>query len=106
MRECGLGKENPIYRDKSGGLLRREMMQLVDSFGHSEVNSYMLLGRLYLVLSYMMPKQPAVGTVLQDYVNRAWISSTIISAMTSAWRRLPGRWESTAPICTGSSPSR
>lgn len=71
LRECGLGKGNPIYQDRSGGLLRREMLQLVDSFGRSEMNSYMLLGRLYLTLSYMMPKQPAGGTVLQDYVDRA-----------------------------------
>lgn len=71
LRECGLGRDNLIYRDRSGGRLRREMMQLVDSFGDCDMNSYMLLGRLYLALSYMMPKQPAGGTVLQDYVNRA-----------------------------------
>lgn len=71
LRDCGLGQDNVIYQDKSGGLLRREMMQLVDSFGRSEVNSYMLLGRLYLTLSYMMPKQNAGASVLQDYVNRA-----------------------------------
>ena len=46
-------------------------MQLVDSFGQAEVNSYMLLGRLYLTLSYMMPKQSAGASVLEDYVNRA-----------------------------------
>lgn len=71
LRECGLGKETPIYRDRSGGRLRREMMQLVDSFGHGDMNGYMLLGRLYLALSYMMPKQPTGGTVAQDYANRA-----------------------------------
>lgn len=71
LRECGLGPENIVYQDRSGGLLRREMMQLVDSFGQTEVNSYMLLGRLYLTLSYMMPKQTAGVSVLQDYVNRA-----------------------------------
>ena len=71
LRECGLGQENLVYQDRSGGQLRREMMQLVESFEHSDVNSYMLLGRLYLTLAYMMPKQPAAGSVLQDYVNRA-----------------------------------
>lgn len=71
LRECGLGKENVVYEDRSGGRLRRELLLLVDSFGHCEVNSYMLLGRLYLTLSHMMPKQHAGGPMSQDYVNRA-----------------------------------
>lgn len=71
LSECGLGPDNVVFQDRSGGRLRREMMQLMDSFGHGDVNSYMLLGRLYLTLSYMMPKQPTGGAALQDYVNRA-----------------------------------
>lgn len=71
LRECGLGKENLVYEDQSGGLLRREMLLLVDSFGHSEVNSYMLLGRLYMSLSHMVSKRPSGGLVVQDYADRA-----------------------------------
>lgn len=71
LRECGLGQESVVFQDRSAGRLRREMLQLVDSFGHGDVNSYMLLGRLYMTLSYMMPKQSASASVAQDYVNRA-----------------------------------
>ena len=71
LRECGLGQRNLIYRDRSGGQLRREMLELVDCFVRSDVNSYMLLGRLYLALSCMMSKQPTGDSVLQEYVNRA-----------------------------------
>lgn len=71
LKECGLDSENVIYHDRSGGLLRREMLQLVDSFGRSYTNPYMLLGRLYLSLSHMVSMQPARGVVYQDYVNRA-----------------------------------
>lgn len=71
LRECGLGQRNLIYRDRSGGQLRREMLELVDCFVRPDVNSYMLLGRLYLALSCMMSKQPTGDSVLQEYVNRA-----------------------------------
>ena len=71
LRECGLGQNNLVYRDRSGGQLRREMLELVDCFVRSDVNSYMLLGRLYLALSCMMSKQPTGDSVLQEYVNRA-----------------------------------
>ncbi len=71
LRECGLDRENPIYRDRSGGLLGREMMRLVEAFVHADVNGCMLLGRLYLTLSCMMQEQPAGAVVLQDHVNRA-----------------------------------
>ncbi len=69
LKECGLDSENVIYDDRSGGLLRREMMQLVDSFGHAHTNHYMQLGRLYLSLSHMV--QPVRGAVYQDYVSKA-----------------------------------
>ena len=71
LRECGLGEDNLIYADKSGGLLRRELMQLVYSFEHAGVNNYMLLGRLYLSLSHMVQKQPSGESIAQEYVNRA-----------------------------------
>ncbi len=71
LRECGLGEENVIYEDRSGGLLGREMMGLVDSFAHMDVNGYMLLGRLYLCLSHMVLKQPSKGAAAQEYVGRA-----------------------------------
>ncbi len=71
LRECGLGEENLIYQDQSGGMLQREMMGLVDSFGLSEVNSYMLLGRLYLSLSYMVQKISPEGRAGSGYVNGA-----------------------------------
>lgn len=71
LGECGLGAENLIYEDHSGGLLGREMMGLVDSFGRTDVNGYMLLGRLYLCLSHMVSKQPPKGAAAQEYVNRA-----------------------------------
>ena len=71
LKECGLGEHNLIYEDRSGGLLQREMMGLVDSFSHSDVNGYMLLGRLYLSLSYMVRKAPGRELVAQGYVIRA-----------------------------------
>lgn len=71
LRECGLGEENLIYEDRSGGLLRREMMGLVDSFGGMDVNGYMLLGKLYLCLSHMVSKQPFKGTAAREYAGRA-----------------------------------
>lgn len=71
LMECGLGEENLIYEDRSGGLLGREMMGLVDSFGRMDVNGYMLLGRLYLCLSHMVPKQPPKGAAAREYVGRA-----------------------------------
>ena len=71
LRECGLGEDNPVYVDKSGGMLRRELMQLVDSFEHTKVNNYMLLGKLYLSLSHMVLKQPSGDSGVQEYVSRA-----------------------------------
>lgn len=71
LRECGFGEDNLIYEDRSGGLLGREMMGLVDSFGRMDVNGYMLLGRLYLCLSHMVSKQPPKGVAAQEYVGRA-----------------------------------
>lgn len=71
LRECGLGEKNLIYEDRSGGQLEREMMQLVDSFVHSEVNGYTLLGRLYLSLSCMVARTFAGESAVQGYVNRS-----------------------------------
>mgnify|MGYP001028404797 CR=1 FL=1 len=71
LKECGLGEDSLIYEDRSGGRLKREMMQLVDSFVHSEVNNYSLLGRLYLCLSCMVAKAPTGGGAVQDYVSRS-----------------------------------
>lgn len=71
LRECCLGEENLIYEDHSGGLLGREMRELVDSFGRGDVNGYMLLGRLYLCLSHMVSKQPPKGAAAQEYIGRA-----------------------------------
>ena len=71
LRECGLGDENLIYQDHSGGLLLREMMGLMDSFGLSEVNSYMLLGKLYLILSRMVKRTTTGEKADLGYVNGA-----------------------------------
>lgn len=71
LKECGLGKDNLIYEDQSGGRLQREMMALVDSFDHSDINNYMLLGRLYLSLSHMVSRPSARDSATQEYVNRA-----------------------------------
>lgn len=69
LQECGLGEENPVYEDRSGGMLQREMMRLVDSFTHSDINEYMLLGRLYLSLSYMVSKAPVRRTAILDHIS-------------------------------------
>lgn len=71
LKGCGFDESNLIYEDHSDGRLGREMTQLVDSFGAGEVNSYTLLGRLYLCLSHMVSRQPDQGSVTQGYVNRA-----------------------------------
>lgn len=71
LRECGFGKDNLIYEDHSGGLLQRELMALVDAFDRSDVNDYMLLGRLYLSLSHMVTKSSPGKAASQEYVNRA-----------------------------------
>lgn len=71
LRECGLGPDNLIYEDHSGGLLGREMLRLVDSFRQPGVNDYRLLGQLYLSLSHMVQRQPDRQSVVQGYVSRA-----------------------------------
>lgn len=71
LRECGLGPDNLIYEDHSGGLLGRQMLRLIDSFSQPGANNYTLLGQLYLSLSYMVQKQPDRQSVVQGYVNHA-----------------------------------
>ena len=71
LRECGLGPDNLIYEDHSGGLLGRQMLRLVDSFSQPGANNYTLLGQLYLSFSYMVQKQPDRQSVVQGYVNHA-----------------------------------
>lgn len=71
LRECGLGQDNLIYEDHSGGLLGREILRLVDSFGRPGVNGYTLLGQLYLSLSHMVRRPLAGEPVVREYVNRA-----------------------------------
>ena len=71
LKECGLDRENLIYEDQSGGMLGREMLRLVESFGRAGVNNYSLLGQLYLCLGQMVQKQPVSGTLAQGHVKRA-----------------------------------
>ena len=71
LKDCGLDREHVIYEDRSGGQVGREMLQLVDCFSQPGANGYTLLGRLYLILSHMVQRQPVRGPVIQEYVNRA-----------------------------------
>ena len=38
LRECGLGADNFVFTDRSGGLLREEMLELVALFDRPESN--------------------------------------------------------------------
>ena len=71
LRECGLGGGNLIYEDRSGGLLEQEMKRLTDITDPAEINRYMLLGRLYLCFSCMIPGRSRGVMTTQGYVDRA-----------------------------------
>ena len=71
LDECGLGRDNLIYEDHSGGLLEQEMMLLADFVNRADTNRYLLLGRLYLCFSCMMPGRSRSPMTAQGYVNRA-----------------------------------
>jgi AraC-like DNA-binding protein len=71
LRECGLGDGNLIYEDRSGGLLAQEMKRLTDFTDPADLNRYMLLGRLYLCFSCMIPGRSRGAMTAQEYVKRA-----------------------------------
>ncbi len=56
LQMCGLSREQPVYRDQSGGLLQKEMLALVEMFGQPENNALAMLGQLYRCLSRMVQK--------------------------------------------------
>lgn len=58
LRECGLWEQNLIYTDKAG-LLREEMLHLVELNSRPDSNGYTLLGQLYRCLSRMVEKPSA-----------------------------------------------
>ncbi len=71
LKECGLNRDAPIYEDQSGGLLKEELLRLIDSFGDQGDNRYTLLGRLYLCFSHMAQKGKRGGETEKTYVNKA-----------------------------------
>ncbi len=71
LRECGLGADNFVFTDRSGGLLREEMLELVALFDRPESNEYTRLGQLYRCLSRMVTRPPAQAAPGREYTEQA-----------------------------------
>lgn len=71
LSDCALSREAPIFTDRSGGFLSRELMRLVDTFAQPESNKYANLGLLYRCFSHMVQKQGAKQPTAQEYITLA-----------------------------------
>lgn len=71
LTDCALSRDNPIYTDRSGGFLGRELMRLVETFAQPDSNKYANLGRLYRCFSHMVQKQNAKQPTAQEYISLA-----------------------------------
>lgn len=71
LADCGFDRDQLIYQDRSGGLLAREMMRLVETFQYG--NAYELTGRLYLCFSQMVQKPGPSSTFGRSYADQALV---------------------------------
>lgn len=71
LADCGLNAEEPIFTDRSGGVLGRELLRLVDCYGTPGTNKYAQLGRLYRCFSHMVQAKTSKRPTVQEYIGRA-----------------------------------
>ncbi len=53
LDHCNLSIENPIFTDNCDGIVKQELMKLVQLFKSTQFNEYDVMGHLYLVFSKM-----------------------------------------------------
>lgn len=72
LNHCNLSKENPIFTDNCDGIVKQELMKLVQLFESAQFNEYDVMGHLYLVFSKMQQEKKEQTKVCdKNYSDRA-----------------------------------
>ncbi|MEG0306507.1 MAG: AraC family transcriptional regulator [Clostridium sp.] len=72
LTHCNISKENPIFTDNSQGMLKQELLKLIEIFESHHFNEYEAMGQLYLVFSKMQQsKKEHLKTYDKGYSDKA-----------------------------------
>ncbi|NLK76090.1 MAG: AraC family transcriptional regulator [Clostridiales bacterium] len=72
LENCGLSETNLIYKDMSNGLLRENLLSLIQTFMEGSGNEYTYLSLLYLCFSNMYrPRSSSVKLIHETHIKKA-----------------------------------
>lgn len=71
LADCALTADDPIFTDKSGGNVGRELLHMVNCYSSPDNNKYAQLARLYRCFSHMVQNRNNKPQTAQEYVSRA-----------------------------------
>jgi AraC-like DNA-binding protein len=72
LQECGLSPASLIFSDRSGGLLWKDILELIDLFTKRKGNEFTYLGQLYRCFSHMyLPPENSSKLVYEAQMDKA-----------------------------------